>query len=363
MRIYALALSLTWLAFPQGAAANEIAVDLRGVDPALVVQPSEVMVLGTAHLVGMSDRIDANTVTPLIDQLAAFAPEIITIEAVPGETCELFLAYPSEYPGVFERYCTDVSQFRAESGMSASMGAAHIRGAFHDWPSEPSQSFRRQLAAAFLAANEPNSALVQWEHLIPEERRPADGLGKDSVKFLRDRRLSMNENVQIGVRLAVRLGLERVYAVDDHSADIAFADHGDAIWVRMREIWASGDGNLRPAYAEAIGALEDGRVLEAYRFFNAASTQIGTMNSDFRLAMNDGEEPYYGRIYNSWYQTRNLRMVSNITAAISSSPGSRVLSIVGASHKAYFEAYLDQMHDIELVPAESYLSRSPVDQF
>ena len=356
MKICALACSILWLAFAQSAAANEIAVDLRGVDPALEVEPNQVMVLGTAHLAGMGDTIDADAITPLIDRLAQFAPEIITIEAVPGETCELIQAYPSEYPGVFERYCVDVSDFRAESGMSASEGAARIRSVLNDWPSQPSPSSRRRLAAAFLAANEPNSALVQWAHLALDERRSGDGLGQASVDFLEQRQLSMNENVQIGVRLAVRLGLERVYAVDDHSADIAFADHGQALWDRMREIWASGDGNLRPAFEAAAGALGDGRVLEAYRFFNAASTQVGTMNSDFRLAMNDDEAPYYGRIYNAWYQTRNLRMVSNIAAAISSRPGSRVLSIVGASHKAYFEAYLDQMHDVQLVPTGRYLA-------
>ena len=36
-------------------------------------------------------------------------------------------------------------------------------------------------------------------------------------------------------------------------------------------------------------------------------------------------------------------------------PGARALVIVGASHKGYFEAYLNMMHDIRLVDAEAVL--------
>ena len=63
----------------------------------------------------------------------------------------------------------------------------------------------------------------------------------------------------------------------------------------------------------------------------------------------------YGRRYVGWWETRNLRMVANIRAAMATRPGARTLSIVGASHKGYFEAYLDKMHDVRLVDAEAIL--------
>lgn len=50
------------------------------------------------------------------------------------------------------------------------------------------------------------------------------------------------------------------------------------------------------------------------------------------------------------------QMVSNTTAAIRSRPGSRAFSIVGASHKAYFEAYLDQRQNVELAPKDMHLA-------
>lgn len=42
-------------------------------------------------------------------------------------------------------------------------------------------------------------------------------------------------------------------------------------------------------------------------------------------------------------------MVANIRDVLSVQPGMRLLALVGASHKGYYEAYLDMMHDVELV--------------
>ncbi len=36
-------------------------------------------------------------------------------------------------------------------------------------------------------------------------------------------------------------------------------------------------------------------------------------------------------------------------------PGMRVLVVVGASHKAYLEAYLNQMHDVRIVGTDAIL--------
>ena len=48
-------------------------------------------------------------------------------------------------------------------------------------------------------------------------------------------------------------------------------------------------------------------------------------------------------------------MVGNIRAAFGNRAGARVLNIVGVSHKAYYDAYLDMMSDVKLVDAEQIL--------
>ena len=63
----------------------------------------------------------------------------------------------------------------------------------------------------------------------------------------------------------------------------------------------------------------------------------------------------YGRAYLAWWEVRNLRRVSNIRAAFGNRAGARVLNVVGASHKAYYDAYLGMMSDVKLVDAEDVL--------
>ncbi|RYD93529.1 MAG: hypothetical protein EOP50_10990, partial [Sphingobacteriales bacterium] len=59
----------------------------------------------------------------------------------------------------------------------------------------------------------------------------------------------------------------------------------------------------------------------------------------------------FGRQYVGYWETRNLRMAGNIRDAMTPRPGSRMLVVVGASHKGYLEAYLHQMHDVRVVDA------------
>ncbi len=48
-------------------------------------------------------------------------------------------------------------------------------------------------------------------------------------------------------------------------------------------------------------------------------------------------------------------MVFNIRDILGDAQGKRTLTIVGASHNAYFEAYLNMMHDVKLVNVEEFL--------
>lgn len=48
-------------------------------------------------------------------------------------------------------------------------------------------------------------------------------------------------------------------------------------------------------------------------------------------------------------------MASTIREAIGDLPGSRTPVIVGASHKWYLEAYLNEMHDVRIVSTDAVL--------
>ncbi len=101
-------------------------------------------------------------------------------------------------------------------------------------------------------------------------------------------------------------------------------------------------------------ASRDG-VLDVYRAYNAPDQAKLIFESDFGAALTEPSPQMYGRNYVAGWETRNLRMAANIREAMANAPGKRTLVIVGASHKYYLQAYLDQMHDIRLADAEAIL--------
>lgn len=319
--------------------------------------PNETLVLGSPHLSGLPDGFAPENLEPLLARLAAWKPAIITIEGLSGPDCERLIRYAPLYPGASD-YCQDPSAAQKVVGLdmvAATVEADRLLGA---WPADPAPAARRRLAALFLAGGEPASALVQWLRLPASERRAGDGLDETLVAMLGKLMTRRNENFLIGSALAARLGLERVHAVDDHSADAATAslDKDPGYGAAMQRIWDNPVVKARLADEKAIEARLDGEgMLALYRFYNRPATTRVAYDSDFGPALADATPQNYGRRYAGWWETRNLRMVANIRAAMATQPGTRTLAIVGASHKGYFEAYLDMMHDVRLVDAESVL--------
>ena len=159
--------------------------------------------------------------------------------------------------------------------------------------------------------------------------------------------------------LAVRLGHERVYAVDDHTADSIQALAGPGFQPAIEAHWSSGGPERIPALIRAKASEKDaassGNYLGFYRVLNAPETQRAFIDFDYGRALKMPGPAHYGRQYVAWFEARNLRMVANIRAAFGNRPGARVLNIVGASHKGYYDAYLDMMSDVQIVDAERVL--------
>src|SRR5690606_40671372 len=79
------------------------------------------------------------------------------------------------------------------------------------------------------------------------------------------------------------------------------------------------------------------------------------LQADFGGAFADQAPERFGRYYGGWWETRNLRMVANIREAITPHPGARVLNVVGASHKPWYDQWARQMADVEVVDAREVL--------
>lgn len=317
--------------------------------------PNRVLVLGTSHLSGWPETVPLANLAPVLDRLAAWAPQIIAIEAIPGDQCWLMQRQP-EFADSARRYCPDTEAARAATGLDVPAAIAERDRLLAALPAAPDAAARRRLAAVMLAAGDRASALVQWLHLPADARRTGDGIDAVLAEQLDTLRDARNENYAIAARLAVRLGLERLVPMDDQAVSMQIDDEA-AFGRAIRAAW---DGaRTEPSAAEAAargpGLASPQGVLAAYRLYNAPGYSETVYARDFGAALAEPSEGQYGRMYVTYWETRNLRMAANIREALGPRPGSRMLVIVGASHKAYLDAYLRQMRDVEIVDAAAVL--------
>jgi hypothetical protein len=330
-------------------------------DPSTLKGPAsgpanEVLVLGTPHLSQLPKSFALTNLSLLNDRLAAWHPAAIAIEAISGTQCDFMRHYPERYKETVSDYCPDTAPARAATGLDVPAATAQIDKTLAAWPAAPSASQRRHLAAVFLAAGESASALVQWLRLPEGERHEGDGLDLALVARLHGLEGRRNEDIQIAAKLAARLGHERVVTMDDHTADAPSPDE-KAAGEAMMKAWDNPATAERRRADEALKQHLDTPegVLAMYRADNAPGQGKLVFNSDFGAALNEPSPQHFGRNYLGYWETRNLRMASNIREALEMRPGIRMLVIVGASHKGYLESYLNQMHDVRIVDAAAVL--------
>ena len=315
------------------------------------------MVLGTDHLSHMPPNYRTPYLAPLLDRLATYRPQIITIEGLSGPDCEYLDRYKAIVPGLAEDYCWTTDDAQKATGLDVPQATASIARTLGSWPAHPTGVDRRHLASLFLAANDRPSAVVQWLRLPLAERRVGDGLDAPLVALLTKVAASSNENIAIAATLAARLGLERVYSVDDHSADTVTATLGPNFEAAIQRIWSGPSIMVDEVKSREREAHDGESVLSLYRFLNDPATGRAAIAADMGKALKQQTPELYGRQYVAWWETRNLRMVANIRAAFGNAPGARVLSIVGSTHKPYFETYLGMMSDVTITNTATVLAR------
>lgn len=355
-----LGLSVLCLASPALAQSRVPALDPLQEKGGIPGKPTQVLVLGTLHLGQTADSFQPVWLDPLLDRLAAWRPEIITTEGLSGQSCMVLSAYADTYVDAAKDYCPRILKMAAlgQTATGLTMPAAYARAEtlLAGWPASPTAAQRRELAAAFAAAGDIDSALVQWLRLPTAERRAGDGVDEALRAELDVYPSRKNENVMIAARLAARLGLERVYPSDDHTADSITTGMGESCMAAIEAVWAKVDSpevtEMRTRQ-EALASGED--LLNFYRFLNTPKMQLTFIRIDHLANMRAPSPALCGRQYMAWWETRNLRMVANIRSAFGNQPGARVLSIVGVSHKPYFDAYLDNIHEVQLMRVEDVL--------
>jgi hypothetical protein len=332
--------------------------DPRAYQDRVVGERTQVLVLGSPHLSGAPEDFDPAVLEPLLDRLAAFRPDIIAIEALSGESIDALWRYRAIYPESATSYggrpMTMAAGVRHGLQLDFPDAEAEVRRTLANWPAAPTAAQRRRLAALFVASGDPSSALVQWWRLDPAERIAEDGVSALMVEQMAQYDTRKNENHMIGTRLAVRLGLERLHPIDDHSSDDIGSSRMADLEALMNQPWLDAlmaDPAFTPLREAASHLRTPSQTLDTYRMLNTARTGHTDANGQWLNMINRETPNAIGRTRVADWEVRNLRQVANIREAIADRPGARVLVITGSAHKPWFDAYLSMMTDVEVIDA------------
>jgi hypothetical protein len=332
--------------------AAQAQVDLTALDRDMVGPRAQILVLGTVHLSNMPKEFNPAALDGLLNRLAAFKPDIITIETESGEECDLAARHPAKYGA---DYCAKADAAQAATGLDTPAALAEIDKTLKAWPAQASPAQRRRLAALFLAANDRASAYVQWLQLPESERHAGDSLHTALVELLAKTGKRNDESILVAARLAARLGLKQVHAVDNHTGDrIDVADIKGFV-KSIEGAWAAGGAALKEREKQQDVLAKAADLLPLYRAVNDPEDLRVRAEANIVPSMRAKSPEGYPQIWVAGWEIRNLRMVANIRETFRERPGARVLTIVGATHKPWFDAWLGQLQGVDMVDAAAVL--------
>ncbi|MGJ9416809.1 DUF5694 domain-containing protein [Massilia sp. CMS3.1] len=348
-RYAATLLSLLAWSWPFAAQAQ---TDLTVLDRDMAGPRAQVLVLGTIHLRTLPAGFNPAALDGLLDRLAAFKPEIITIETENGEECDLAARHPARYGA---DYCASTAAAQAATGLDAPAAMAQVDKLLKTWPAQATPGQRRRLAALFLASYDRASAYVQWLQLPAGERRAGDGLDAALLEQLQQLGKRKDESYQIAARLAARLGLARVHAVDNHTGDRIDVPDIKAFVRSIEAAWAAGGAEMRAheKQDDVLALAPD--LLPLYRVINAPGRLRARAEGNVHASMRAKSKEGYPQIWVAGWEIRNLRMVANVRETFRERPGARVLAFVGATHKPWFDSWLGQLQGVDIVDVDQVL--------
>lgn len=204
-----------------------------------------------------------------------------------------------------------------------------------------------------LAAFRPTHVAIEWK------TSAQDKLNQRYADYRAGRyELSRDERDQIGLRLAARLGLERVHAVDWNEMPPGVeADYDFLAYARQNGLAESFEKTKAAKQAEAdreTGWMRCTNVAGWLRAQNAPEVLRESHRAYYDIALiGDAETSPGANWVGSWYG-RNLKIFGNLVR-LADSPADRIVVVYGAGHAPLLAQFARESCAFELADPLAYL--------
>lgn len=209
-------------------------------------------------------------------------------------------------------------------------------------------------------------ALAAWRptKILVESQRPAPFTVDEYRSFdSGDLGSERSESVQIGFRLARRLGHRDVFGFDEQPGD------GEPEYFQFGRLrnWATRHGRVS-VIDEALAFIQDfvaqdGRVQQdqsiaeiLLRHNDPERDRIGHARAYYAMLPLGDADDQVGAEFNSYWYMRNAKMFAKV--GLVAEPGDRVLVIVGSGHRYWLTHFAELTPGFRLVDSRPWLQRA-----
>lgn len=340
---------------------------------------TRVLVLGTSHLRQIDKAFQPRMLNRLTDVLEGFRPQAVCIESLPGTRVreyELRREAGSLYGDVLDGFAKTHLKLgkTAQEILKTTQEAARKKvqdilraGRTNPGTGETAPSLSRaEIALWMLAAYEPASAVLQWSRISADERKSQTAIPAELCGELDAEMDRVNEVPALAMRLAARLGLDKLEPVDDFEELDDLAEFMDQMEKEFQGNPLLDGASKAPIYAEGKAKLDEGLtkgdLLPYYAFLNSAGYAAADVDAQWGVFLRTHLPGRTDRGRLGMWENRNLKIAARVRSVAARHPGSRILVIYGAAHKPFLDAYLSLASDIELVQLESLIKSSETGQ-
>jgi hypothetical protein len=303
----------------------------------------------------------------VVDRLAGFAPTLVCVEAMPGQSVADLLHRPERTGELLRTFAMEAIRLAPEQQVRLSLdarGAQAAARALELQPGELDAAARTRLIALHLASHEPWSAALNWSILSGSEQDGAGKrLGPTAADRLRAMVLSRNEIATVAIPLARRLGHRRLCMADPFvdELDVQLLA-GDLLPQIERPDVREGLERFSRQQAAQWQPEDDQGLVGLLRWTNGdayAQTDRETQWAIF-AALGEGHDAGDRRL--ALWNARNAQVAAEVFRGIASTEGGRTLLLIGAAHRPFVEALLASQPWTTVHPATEYLRERTIEQ-
>ena len=208
---------------------------------------------------------------------------------------------------------------------------------------------RIEFMKASLCAYDVWSASLQYQFISDKK-----SIDSATVVLLNDYTNSLNEINLIGIHLAQKSNIRKLYPIDNMQDETIlihdfpeFIPDYQASQDKLSLIMSS------PFYHKVDSiqsrGVSTGDLYDAYKFLNSNEYMIGDKKGQWDIWFETDFKSKSDRSRYSLWEMRNLQIAANIMRLVAAYPEKKILVIIGSSHKSFIESYLKQMSDVEVL--------------